>query len=254
MKNERNNIYKQDTPISQPSTALALNALLNNTKEEIKPILGPILSILPNPIIIGMAVTLLPNVNINTANKTIKNKKLRSRKEDFTNYDNSLPYETTFEYFNSKLKDDGCENGFCGFSSYKKLYSQYSSNECRTAPSRKYPKSKYYKDLTPKCSSLKPNKVKDVKHLQNPLLSFTKYSNYSPINNKQSSIRSTNSNVSQSSIKKLTSTSNATPKTETTPKSSTASKIQTIKKIKPFIRQPIKTLAKLLPVYKEGKI
>jgi len=56
---------KQDTPTSQPSAALALNALLDNTQEELKPIVGPILTNLPDQVIIGMATTLLPDVNIN---------------------------------------------------------------------------------------------------------------------------------------------------------------------------------------------
>ena len=60
-----NNEFKQDTPTSQPSVALALNALLDNTQEELKPIVGPILTNLPDQVIIGMATTLLPNVNIN---------------------------------------------------------------------------------------------------------------------------------------------------------------------------------------------
>jgi hypothetical protein len=61
------NINKGNKNIStsQPSVALALTALLDNTKDEFKPLVAPVLRNLPNEIIIGMAVSLLPNTNIN---------------------------------------------------------------------------------------------------------------------------------------------------------------------------------------------
>ena len=183
--------------------------------------------------------------------------------DHFTNYDNSMPYETTFEYFNNKQKDDVCENGICGFSS-SKLYSEYSSNECRYAPSKKYPKSKYYEDLTPKCSSLKPNRVKDIKPVQNSLLGFTKYSNYSPINNKellldsnQSSIKNKQSSVDskQSSVDSKQSSVNLIKSNELpTILNKMTLKSEKTQKIKPFVTQPVKTLSKLLPVSKEDKV
>jgi len=167
--------------------------------------------------------------------------------DHFTNYDNSLPYETTFEYFNNKQKDDVCESGICGFSS-SKLYSEYSSNECRYAPSRKQQKSKYYEDLTPKCS--KPNWVKDIKPIQNSLLGFTKYSNYSPINNKQLLLDSKQSSVDskQSSVNLVKSNELPSILNKMTLKS------EKTQKIKPFVTQPVKTLSKLLPVSKEDKV
>jgi hypothetical protein len=181
--------------------------------------------------------------------------------DHFTNYDNSLPYETTFEYFNNKQKDDVCESGICGFSS-SKLYSEYSSNECRYAPSRKQQKSKYYEDLTPKCS--KPNWVKDIKPIQNSLLGFTKYSNYSPINNKQLLLDSKQSSVDskQSSVDSKQSSVDSKQSSVNLVKSNELPSIlnkMTLKsektqKIKPFVTQPVKTLSKLLPVSKEDKV
>jgi len=177
----------------------------------------------------------------------------------FTNYDNSLPYETTFEYFNNKQKDDVCENGICGFSS-SKLYSQYSSNECRYPPSRKQQKSKYYEDLTPKCPSLKSNKVKDVKPIQDSLLDFTKYNKQSSVDSKQSSVKSGDSNVSQSIVNKVTLKSTTIPKSTTVsksniiPKSSTTPKSEKTQKVKPFVTQSVKTLSKVSSVSKEDKV
>jgi len=63
-KNDVNKI-DENIPTSQPSAALALTALLDNTKEELKPIVTPVLQNLADEIIIGMAVSLLPDVNIN---------------------------------------------------------------------------------------------------------------------------------------------------------------------------------------------
>jgi hypothetical protein len=171
----------------------------------------------------------------------------------FTNYDNSLPYETTFEYFNNKQKDDVCENGICGFSS-SKLYSQYSSNECRYPPSRKQQKSKYYEDLTPKCPSLKSNKVKDVKPIQDSLLDFTKYNKQSSVDSKQSSVKSVDSNVSQSIVNKVTLKSNTIPKSSIVSKSSTIPNSEKTQKVKPFVTQSVKTLSKVSSVSKEGKV
>ena len=50
-KNDVNKI-DENIPTSQPSAALALTALLDNTKDELKPIVTQVLQNLPNEIII----------------------------------------------------------------------------------------------------------------------------------------------------------------------------------------------------------
>lgn len=151
-----------------------------------------------------------------------------------------------FSYLDSKQTKEICSNGSCGIPLYKS-YSQYeqlssyNSDECRDAPIFKQRRSKYYKSLTPQCSSLKPKKIKNSRPVQNPDIVEPKYANFAPIDRESSvksgytissSVYSINSSLSPKATKEFT------PKTGTTPKA------------KPFVRQAIKTLAKSFPTNK----
>jgi hypothetical protein len=151
-----------------------------------------------------------------------------------------------FSYLDSKQTDEICSNGYCGIPLYK-TYSQYeqlasyNSDECRDAPIFKQRRSKYYKSLTPQCSSLKPKKVKNSRPVQNTEIVEPKYATFAPIDKESSiksgytissSVYSINSSISPKATKEFT------PKTGNTPKA------------KPFIRQAIKTLAKSFPTNK----
>ena len=67
---DEDNNDSEDYEQIQPSAALALTALIDNTQDEIKPYMSSVLKNLPDEVIIGMAQTFVPNAKITVdANK-----------------------------------------------------------------------------------------------------------------------------------------------------------------------------------------
>jgi hypothetical protein len=165
------------------------------------------------------------------------------------NIDNGPLFEP-FSYISKTQLDTACDNGFCGLPSAK-AYSQYTSNFGFSAPISRQPRSKLFKDLTPKSS--KPIRVKDRRFTrsESPAVS-PRFGSFAPIQKltpKSSSIKSVGSVGSiASSVRSLKSNISLSAARDLTPKTGTTPKVN------PFVKQAVKTLALSFPFSSANQI